>query len=80
MWISADTSIVRNALRRIFPMTQACSHVKCAKVKDFSSRARSCSECVGEGSELSILWQGDEMASPEQAVSDSKCDSYIQRV
>jgi len=41
MWISAGRSMVRRALRRMLPITQACSQVKCAKVKDFSSRASS---------------------------------------
>lgn len=55
MWIRAGTSMVRRALRRMLPITQACSQVKCAKVKDFSSRASSWSELVGEGREFSIV-------------------------
>lgn len=57
MEMMAEASAVRRALRRILPMTQACSQVKWAKVKDFSSRARSLRERVGEGSWSSIAAQ-----------------------
>ena len=55
MWMTAETEAVRSALRRIFPITQACSHVKCAKVKLFSSCARSARLLDGEGNVLSML-------------------------
>jgi hypothetical protein len=55
MWITAETDAVRSALRKMFPMTQACSQVKCANVKDFSSCARSRRSRNGEGSVLSML-------------------------
>lgn len=51
----AEASAVRRALRRMLPMIHACSHVKWENVKDFSSRARSMRERVGEGSVSSIL-------------------------
>lgn len=51
----AGQSMVRRALRRMLPITQACSQVKWAKVKDFSSRASSWTEFVGEGRELSMV-------------------------
>jgi hypothetical protein len=55
MCIIADTEAVRSALRRIFPITHACSHVKCANVKDFSCCARSERLREGMGSVSSIL-------------------------
>lgn len=54
MWIIAETEAVRSALRKMFPMTHACSHVKCANVKDFSSCARSPIFRVGGGRVSSI--------------------------
>ena len=44
-------------------MTQACSHVKCAKVKLFSSFASSARLFVGVGKLSSILFEdgGDEL-------------------
>jgi len=86
MWMRAGQSMVRRALRRIFPMTHACSQLKCAKVKDFSSRARSEREFVGEGRELSIVkavegakqygrydeWWG------RVSVCKCKCRQYVQ--
>lgn len=59
MWISAGHSAVRNAFRNIFPMTHACSHVKCANVNDLSSLASSAKSRVGAGSVLSILFDDD---------------------
>jgi hypothetical protein len=53
--IMAETDAVRSALRRILPMTHACSQVKCAKVKDFSSCARSWRFWVGDGRVSSML-------------------------
>lgn len=50
---------VLSALRRIFPITHACSHVKCANVKLFSSCARSQRERAGDDSESSILVDAD---------------------
>ena len=55
IWMRAAQSMVLSALRNMLPITQACSQVKCAKVNDLSSRARSESECVGDGSEFSIV-------------------------
>jgi hypothetical protein len=55
MDIKAGHSAVRSALRKIFPITQACSHVKWAKVKLFSSLARESRSRVGGGSVESIL-------------------------
>lgn len=51
----AGVSAVRSALRRMFPMTHACSHVKCANVKPFSSLASSWRSRVGEVKVLNIL-------------------------
>jgi hypothetical protein len=51
----ADTEAVRRALRSMLPITHACSHVKCANVKDFSCCARSGKLLVGVGRVLSIL-------------------------
>jgi hypothetical protein len=63
MWITAEIEAVRSALRSIFPITQACSQVKWANVKDFSSCARSLRLLGGEGSVLSMLrdldWDND---------------------
>lgn len=54
IWMSAGQSAVRSALRKILPITQACSQVKCAKVKLFSSRERSLSCRLGARSVLSM--------------------------
>lgn len=54
----AVASAVRSALRRMFPITHACSHVKWAKVNDLSSRASSLRERPGEGNVSSmVLWE-----------------------
>lgn len=58
MWMMAGQSAVRRALRRMFPMTQACSQVKWANVKARSSLLRSSSDRVGEGSASSIVCGG----------------------
>ena len=55
MWIIADMHAVRNELRRILPITQACSQVKCANVKLFSSCARSLRWREGRGMVSSML-------------------------
>lgn len=47
--MSADVSVDRSVFLRILPMTHACSHVKCANVNAFSSRARSATLRVGFG-------------------------------
>ncbi|KAF1933416.1 uncharacterized protein M421DRAFT_88636 [Didymella exigua CBS 183.55] len=54
MCMSAEISADLNVLRRILPMTHACSHVKCANVKLFSSRASSVTFRVGFGRDSSI--------------------------
>lgn len=55
MCITAEASAVRRAFRKMFPITHACSQVKWANVKAFSSRARSLSERDGEGSWSSMV-------------------------
>ena len=55
----AGHSAVRSAVRSILPMTHACSQVKCAKVKLFSSLARASRSRVGGGSVESILLEED---------------------
>lgn len=58
--MTADTDAVLSALRNIFPMTHACSHVKCANVKLLSSLARSMRFCVGVGRVSSIVEELDD--------------------
>src|SRR5690348_17097681 len=66
IWMMADTEAVLRAFRRMFPITHACSHVKCAKVKLFSSRASSARSREGRGSESSIV----SASSDEECVRD----------
>lgn len=54
MWIRHAHSAVRSALRSMFPMTHACSQVKCANVNCRSSRASALRSRVGAGSVLSM--------------------------
>lgn len=55
MCITAETEAVRSAFRKMFPMTHACSQVKCANVNDFSSCARSPKLRVGDARVSSML-------------------------
>jgi len=79
MWIMAGIEAVRSALRRMLPITHACSHVKCAKVKDFSSCARSERWREGWGSVSSILAQEEEPGE-EGCEFDVGCDEEDMRI
>ena len=78
MCMRAGHSAVRRALRRMFPMTQACSQVKCEKVKLFSCRASSKRSRVGGGRALSILVEGEGAGEDEDVEAGGKaqtCDN-----
>lgn len=71
MCITAGMEAVRSAFLNILPITHACSHVKCAKVKLFSSCARSARFRVGGGMVSSILDDDDDRRGIDY---DCDCD------
>lgn len=58
--MSAAVSADRSVFRRILPMIQACSQVKCANVNDFSSRTSSATLRVIFGRASSIVSESSE--------------------
>ena len=55
MWIRAGASAERSVLRRMLPITHACSQVKWEKVRARSSWASSVRSRVGVGRDSSIV-------------------------
>lgn len=78
MWMMAGESAVRKALRRMFPMTHACSQVKWEKVKERSSRARSSRERVGDGSDSSIAVGEETPETSQESIHRERTVNIIQ--